>query len=274
MKIPKPVSHILAALGIGAAIGACILLVITALVRTVHADTGAPVGAAALSIPWEAWFIGGLAALAGLESALKGIASAVRAISRLTKTTVDDHIADGLEAADARFVEGLAILRGLRPAASPPSSGPPTGAASTALSVLTVITVIVGGGLASSCVAARQRGAAAVGAFFDCEAADLPPDVLKDATALASLGMRNAISGSGKVDETILKADIEPLSGDLWRCAIAGAIAALATPVPTTPGAPAAAPLEVDGAELRRAFARVRGELGWAPVRLAGGETL
>lgn len=274
MKIPKPVSHVLAALGIGAALGACILLVITALVRTVHADTGAAVGTAALAIPWEAWFIGGLAALAGLESALKGIAAAVRAISRLTKTTVDDHIADGLEAADARFVEGLAILRGLRPAASPPSSGPPTRAAGAVLSVLTVITVIVGGGLAASCAAARQRGGAAVGAFLDCEAADIPPAMLKDATDLATQAVRNVISGSGSIDASQLKADAALLRSDLGKCALAGAIAAIATPVPTTPGAPAADPLEVDGAALRGAFARVRGDLGWAPVRLADGQVL
>jgi hypothetical protein len=260
------------AIGIFAAVLTLVMLLAGLLARTVRADPSPgyqPVLVQAISlasIPWEAWFVGGLAALAGLETALRGLAMAVRAFSKLTKTTADDHIADDLEAADAKLVEGLNILRGMRLSPTPPSVTP--------LAMLAVLLLGVGSMGLSSCATVREQGAAGVAAFLDCEAADIPPTMLHDATDLATAAVRNAIAGDGSIDASQLKADAAVLKSDLGKCALAGAIAALATPVPVTPGGPAAAPLEVNGKALRGAFAKARSELGWAPVRLAGGETL
>lgn len=106
------------------AVGAGVFLLLSTLARCAHAAAPTDVPAPTV-IPWEAWVVAGLAALAGLETALKGLGVLVRALSRLTKTTVDDHIADGIEAADAKVVEALGILRGLRGAAPVATSRTP-----------------------------------------------------------------------------------------------------------------------------------------------------
>jgi len=115
-----------------------------------------------------------------------------------------------------------------------------------------------------ACSSARQRGAAAAGAFLDCQA----PSVVKllpDLVPLAESAILRWISGDGHVDLAGLKTDALPLKSDLGRCAFDAAIAALATPVAPKPGAPAAAALAVDGPELRARWAATRGELGWPP---------
>ena len=118
-----------------------------------------------------------------------------------------------------------------------------------------VIGLMVGVGLPGmAACGARQRVASGVGAFLDCAAANLPPDTLADATALASSELRHLISGSGMVD-VALKADMTPLKTDLLRCAFTGAIAALEEP--TTPS--------------RDAFLVAKAELGWGTVKPIGG---
>jgi hypothetical protein len=116
-------------------------------------------------------------------------------------------------------------------------------------------------GIATAC-GARQRTAAGVGAFLDCEAANLPQDTLADATALASAELRHLISGSGVVDADALKEDMAPLTTDLLRCAMAGAIAALA-PLPVA--------LRVaSAADARQAFIVAKSQLGWGQVKPVG----
>jgi len=113
---------------------------------------------------------------------------------------------------------------------------------------------------------ARQRVASGVGAFLDCAAANLPPDTLADATALASSELRHLISGSGMVD-VALKADMTPLKTDLLRCAFTGAIAALEEP--TTPSRDAF--LVAKAGLARDAFLVAKAELGWGTVKPIGG---
>jgi len=119
----------------------------------------------------------------------------------------------------------------------------------------------LGGAVAIGC-AARQRASAGVGAFLDCEAAQLPADTLKDATSLATTEIRHLIGGTGAVDVAALKADMAPLKTNLLRCAFAGAMAAL-TPPQTARMA--------TGVDLRGAFAAASAELGWPSVRPVGG---
>lgn len=158
-------------------------------------------------------------------------------------------------------------------AAPGPARNPQTGAIEPWVLLMSV--VLLGGmvvaGVLNGCATARQRGAASAGAFLDCEAADLPPTSLHDATEFATKAVMAAISGDGHADTSQIRADASVLRSDLGKCALAAAIAALATPGPVIVGAPAAAELAIDGPGLRRAFAAARAELGWAPVRPVGG---
>lgn len=120
---------------------------------------------------------------------------------------------------------------------------------------------------------ARQRATAATEAFIDCQGSDLATAV-SELVPLAEQALLVAIGGTGHIDTGQLKAIAAPLKSNLGRCALAAAIAALATPTAETPGAPAAARLTVDGPALKGAFSAVRGELGWPAARLAGGEVL
>jgi hypothetical protein len=129
---------------------------------------------------------------------------------------------------------------------------------------------VIGAGVAMQpgC-AARQRGAAAAGAIIDCEAPDIAK-LLPDLIPLAKEAVMAAIAGDGSIDTERLKADAAAIRGDLGRCVLAGAIAALATPTMARSDAPMSAELVLDAARLRGAFAEVRGELGWAEVHVAG----
>jgi len=142
---------------------------------------------------------------------------------------------------------------------------------------------LVGGGLSMtaglclvvalfSCTSARQRGAASVGAFIDCQQPNIAK-ALPDLVELGKTALLSRISGDGHADASAIKADMASAKSDLAKCVIAAAIAALATPVEQAPGAPAAAGLVVDGVALRAAFASGRQSLGWAPVHV-GSEVL
>jgi len=159
-------------------------------------------------------------------------------------------------------------------ASSTPSKSPQAGFSGLPLLVGLAMVGLMGlAVVAASCTGARQRGAAAIGAFIDCEAPDVAA-ALPDLVPIAKEALLGAISGDGHVDATKLKADMQGAKSDLGRCVLAAALAALATPAPKQPGAPAAAELEIDGPALRARFVQARSELGWAPVRLPGGAVL
>jgi hypothetical protein len=153
---------------------------------------------------------------------------------------------------------------------------PPLRAVAVGSVITILIGLLVGVGLPGmAACGARQRVASGVGAFLDCEAANLPPDTLADATALASSELRHLISGSGVVD-VALKADMTPLKTDLLRCAFTGAIAALEEPTapaaPAAPGTPSRDAFLVAKAGLARdAFLVAKAELGWGTVKPIGG---
>lgn len=132
-----------------------------------------------------------------------------------------------------------------------------------AASVLALAVLLAGPQIA--CSGARGRGAAAAGAFLDCQAPNVVA-ALPDAIALAKAAVMRWIAGDGAVDTSGLKSDASKMAGDLGKCAFDAAIAALATPPPAQKvGAPAAAALVIDGPQLGARWAQVRGELGWAP---------
>lgn len=111
----------------------------------------------------------------------------------------------------------------------------------------------------------ERRAAAGVTAFLDCEGSHVDPAMLADAKVLATSAASKWVSGSGKIDAAGLKADAAPLKTDLLRCAFDAAMAALATPVPATPGAPASSAMAVDARQVLATWTQVRGELAWPP---------
>lgn len=119
--------------------------------------------------------------------------------------------------------------------------------------------------------AARQRVAAGMGAFLDCEGRHFDQQLTNDALGAFKMLVQNRISGDGHVDASGLKADASPIRSDLMRCAFSAAIAAMATPAPTKAGAPASAPLVADVVELRTAFAAVKAEWGVVAVSTSAG---
>ena len=119
-----------------------------------------------------------------------------------------------------------------------------------------------------SCASVRPRVAAATGAFVDCEEPALKA-IATEAYGLAEVAILSTVSGDGRhVDTTAFTAALRGLTSDGLRCAVAAAVAALATP-PTKPALVMAAPLVVDPGALRAAFARASTELGWATYRTA-----
>lgn len=207
----------------------------------------------------------------------------LKIVAPWTPTKIDDEVRDGVG-------EILAHLRGQAAAASSPTTvvvaqapapprDPQAGLARPFLLVV-LVGLFAGAGMGfgvvtlSSCATARARGGAAGGALLDCQAHNLVA-AIAELVPLAKQAVMVAIGGTGHVDTGQLRAAAAPLKSDLGRCALAAAIAALASPPPPEqPGAPAAAPLEVDGHELRAAFVAIRGELGWPTVKAPDGTVL
>lgn len=142
--------------------------------------------------------------------------------------------------------------------------------------------VVLGLGAASSmtaCSSWRPRTAAAVAAFLECQSPHVDGKLLDDAKALAIPSVKAAIEGSHGNEAALkaaLKADAAPLRGDLARCGYAAAVAAVAalSPAAAVQRLAAGGERAPDPPDPRRAFAGTRAELGWAPVRLPGGEVL
>jgi hypothetical protein len=215
--------------------------------------------------------------LALLASLLSAVSIGLHLVAPRTKTLIDDKLRDDLD-------QVLELIRGpgarsrtnpVPPELPTPRSGVPRRSDSGSVRV-TVLLVLAGIGpvpLLHACSHA-QRAANGLAAFLDCESGNIDAALLSEATKLSKSAITKWIAGDGTVDSAGLRSEAAPLKSDLMRCGFAGAIAALAAPQPRQPGAPQSAELEVDGPQLRTAFAGARAELGWAPVRLAGGRVL
>lgn len=127
--------------------------------------------------------------------------------------------------------------------------------------------LIAAGGLVMSC-AARQRAASGVGTVLDCEAPALR-EAVAELIPLGIEALRGLIAvGETDVGRAQLLETLRPIRSAAGRCAVAGAIAALAEPMARSTGLAAAGPGPVER------FAAARAELGWPEIRLAGGATL
>lgn len=167
-------------------------------------------------------------------------------------------------------------------AAAAPSSAAGTGSPIAPIAVLALVVLGLGAAGSLACASgstARQSGAAGVVAALDCEAGGIDPAALEDARSFAEAKVQAWISGVAPADLTGLKAkilaDLAPVRSSLGRCAIAGAIAAIAAIAAPTPGvATSALVAGPDPAVVRAAFGGAARELGWPPVRVAGGAVL
>jgi hypothetical protein len=124
----------------------------------------------------------------------------------------------------------------------------------------------------------RQVTSAGVVAALDCEAAHLDAQALADAKAFASAMVQHWISGGTAPSADTIKADLAPIKSDLGRCAITGALAA-ATALVAPPAPPAGTVVSAlvagpDPIRTRAAFSVSARLLGWAPIKVAGGEVL
>jgi hypothetical protein len=223
--------------------------------------------------------------LLALAGAVLGAASMVlHVVAPRTKNVIDDQLRDDID-------EVLAFIRGQQPPAtttvSTTASAPSSSAKAGAVATVALLAVAIGGAsLAPACHAVSPAIATGVVAAFDCEAAGFKPDDLSDATQLADATVEQWLAGGATASTTAIKADLAPFRSDLSKCALAGALAlataALAPPSSSsTPGtaaqrlSPAAAIAPPpDPAQVRAAFSMAARELGWAPVRAAGGQVL
>lgn len=235
--------------------------------RIAHADTGP---APAPEFSWEIYLGVALAAAGGTLKIIDVLLAGLRWLAPRTETTFDDSARDGLQIVHDKLDEVIRVVSRTQPQ-------PPVNAAVRSGTIGLLAVLVLGFGAAAAtpgCSPAqrqvvRDHTAAGAGAFLGCEAPNVDAVMLEDAKVLAISAVEAAISGDGHADADKLKADARPLRTDLLKCAFEAAIAAIATPAPKQPGVAMAAGIEVDSAALRATWAQVRGELGWAPVRLA-----
>ncbi len=235
--------------------GGWVLLVLGASVMLARLATRLPWGVGAwLSVGRRAmavsvWITGGAVAFDGLSSggSLATVAIAVvSALLALTHPTVPAP------------ASGVTVTRAPQAGLTRPRV------------MLALAAAGIGGLLLVGCASWRARATTGAQTLLDCESAELRA-AAADGIDLAVAAVMSTISGNGHPDAAAFRAALGKVKGDALRCAVAGAVAALAEPTPPPrPDLPQAAALVVDVGELRRAFAAVRDGWGVAGVRVAG----
>lgn len=221
----------------------------------------------------ETWLLAAVAIFTGLIAVFSGIRTILAFVAPRTATTFDDRALERVTWLENSMRDLLALITGGRvpvplPVA-PPSAAPPRDPQSgrVRMALITGLALVCGVAvLVASCATARQRGAAGVTAFLECQSPNVDATLLEEAKGVTISAIDKWISGAGHVDTAGLRAEARPLKSDLMRCAFEAAIAALLLPAPVRPDAPAAAPRSVDTVALRAEWASIRAELGWAPL--------
>jgi hypothetical protein len=225
----------------------------------VHAFAGS-LAAALVSGAAPSWDVARTAITIGLTAA--GGYSLLQPLARWLRPRVEVRVPQPLRAVL------LAILRlvDTSPAPSPPAS---TRAATAPISGVALVFGLL---LTSSCATARRAGATATRVMLDCTAPAVTR-VVDEAGGLAKAAVLAAISGDGQPDRRALRDAAAGLRDEGLRCAFAAAVAALATPVPSSSDAPQALGLEVDGRALRAAGREIAAlDWGVSSVLLPGGK--
>lgn len=150
---------------------------------------------------------------------------------------------------------------------------------------LSVMLMIAAAGVAlcaaAGCTKAQARQTASAGAVaaLDCESVHLDAKLEADLRALADAEVQHWIAGGASASTDAIEADLAPIRSDLGRCAIAAALAAattlIAPPAPVAGTAVSAlSAAGPDPAVVRDRFRIAARALGWAPVRIVGGDVL
>lgn len=209
----------------------------------------------------------------GVADVGKGAAQ-VRAAAgiRPSGLALDSAVARAPRASDAPTLEesiraGVVHIAGgpkPQPVFSPSTMPRGPEAGRIGLTVATLLATI--GLLCWACASVGPAVGTGVVAALDCEAPDIAR-VFADLLPIAESAVERWIGAGGKVDTAGLQSDMAQIKSALGRCLEAGAIAALGN-------RRSVAGPTVDGTQALAAFATARAELGWAPVRLPGGQML
>lgn len=259
-----------------------------------HADPVIAVTPTGLEVSWQGWLLAALAGIGGALKILDVVLVGLKRLAPMTNTTLDDRARDKLQvvddAAHRKLDAILNVVGGLVPAAGVPTSAgdkptltiaPPPRDSQAGRSLLGMLAALafcglVGTAIACSWTQARQTTASGTVAALDCEAAHLDAQALADAKTFALATVQHWIAGGAAPSSDAIRADLAPIKSDLGRCAIAGALAAVAVLTQSSPGTAVSAltAAGTDPVATRAAFAAAARQAGWPAVKLPDGETL
>lgn len=259
-----------------------------------HADPVVKFTPTGIEVGWQGWLMAFVVVVGSALSILDTVLVALKRIAPMTKTTIDDRARDVVQvvddAAHAKLDALLKVVNGLVPATGVPAAtsdkpaltiAPPPRDSQAGRSLVGMMAAlsfcgVVGFAIACTATQARQTAATGVVAALDCEAAHLDPQALADAKTFAMLEVQRWIAGGAAPSSDQIRADLAPIKSDLGRCAIAGALAAVAALTRSAPGEAVSAltAAGADPVQTRAAFAVAARQVGWPAVRLPGGEVL
>ncbi len=215
--------------------------------------TPAATGGLGIEATIALWLALGLAALAGVETMLRGVQAVLAAIAPRTSTTLDDDALAAVTRAHDAVAEAIVAIKGQT---KPPPEVPGAKLAGLAIFLLC-------GSLAVSQASCGPKSAAFGKALWDCTSGERAK-VVAAVTPLVTSVILAAASADGKLIDTATvkaatsKASLMDEAGILLECAKASAFAALLTPPKPVEGAPAAAGLVLDPTALRAAYEALR----------------
>lgn len=239
----------LAPLAVMLVVAAGIVLLCTHLVHAAPAVAAATAPPSLLdAIPWQAWIVAGLAALAGLETLLKGLSMILHAIAPRTKTPIDDKLAASVDElhdkVDLARTDLAEIAGALVPAAKPAPAAPIPIAVVPKIGILAVLLL---GALALpqvACTAAQVKAEATTAAhdLVNCtgQALGTTPK-LDDATLVAVViaaadEKAKCTPAGAKLDWQCVGKDLESEGKVLGGCALVKLLAGSPPPPASTPG--------------------------------------
>lgn len=229
--------------------------------RPAFADPGSP--SVAPGTDWAFWIA--VASAAGTALSL--------VLHRVAATTHSEK----LEAVARDIDEVRGMAGAVKPALSI-AKAPGSGTAA-------MLAILLLGALAApaltGCTAtqARRTASAGVVAALDCESVHLDAQLAIDLRLTADAYVKRWITGTGATSTDAIAADLAPIKSDAVKCAIVGALAAATTLIapPAPVAGTAVSALSVPGpdpAVVRDRFRLAARALGWAPVRIVGGDVI
>lgn len=231
-------------------------IVLESPVASAPTASDAPAITATSGIPWELWLVFGLAALAGIETAIRGLRALFGVIAPRTTNTVDDSIRDALGKVDDVMIDVLHTLRRLAPVATSPVAAavavgdPPVAKVPIPMPIpgpgrwrspgIVLIALLLGGMATQvSCATVKATAVAAGRAIIECAKEDVRAEI---AGITAQLGAEAATSAidRGAIGWPELEAAAWSNGKIVGGCALAEFVGAWSTKHPDVQGLVAA----------------------------------